>query len=72
MIRVHEFSATSCLRGWGGTGKPELMPKARSASADGFPFPGVPQVIFANWREAQHRTGLSAGVRTVCELAPSG
>jgi integron integrase len=38
----------------------------------GMPFPRTPQIIFANWREALHGSGLSAGVQTVYNLAVKG
>jgi integron integrase len=44
---------------------------ARPVSS-GLPFPRTPQIIFANWREALHRSGLSAGVQTVYSMAVQG
>jgi hypothetical protein len=32
----------------------------------------VPEVIFANWAEALHRSGLSSGIQSVYALALSG
>jgi len=46
-------------------------PTAHPAST-GLPFPKVPDVIFANWREAPHRPGLGSGVQTVYSIAISG
>jgi hypothetical protein len=40
--------------------------------ASGLPFPTAPEVIFANWREALHRSGLSPGMQGVYTLAVSG
>jgi hypothetical protein len=53
-------SATSCLHSWRRTGKPEATPKPHSAPANRLPFPGVPQVILTNWREALHRSGVAS------------
>ena len=36
------------------------------------PFPRTPQIIFANWREALHQSGLSSGIQTVYSLAVQG
>jgi hypothetical protein len=36
------------------------------------PFPRTPQIIFANWREALHQTGLSPGIQTVYRMAVQG
>jgi integron integrase len=36
------------------------------------PFANVPEVIFANWREALHRSGLSPGMQSVYAVALSG
>src|SRR5947209_7766347 len=41
-------------------------------ASSGMPFPRTPQIIFANWREALHGSGLSAGVQTVYSLAVKG
>jgi integron integrase len=38
----------------------------------GMPFPRVPEVIFTNWREALHRSGLSLGLQNVYTVAVSG
>jgi hypothetical protein len=40
--------------------------------ASGLPFPTVPEVIFTNWREALHRSGLTPGMQSVYALALSG
>jgi len=40
--------------------------------ASGLPFPTVPEVIFANWREVLHASGLSPGMKTVYALALGG
>jgi hypothetical protein len=40
--------------------------------ASGLPFPTVPEVIFANWREALHVSGLTPGMQSVYALALSG
>ena len=46
------------------------QPRSRpSAPSSGDPFPAVPEVIFANWREALRRAGLSPGIQAVCSLA---
>ena len=37
----------------------------------GLPFPTVPEVIFANWREALHRSGLTPGMQTVYTMVES-
>ena len=38
----------------------------------GLPFPTGPEVIFANWREALHGSGLNPGMQSVYALALSG
>jgi integron integrase len=40
--------------------------------ASGLPFPTAPEVIFTNWREVLHRSGLSPGMQAVYTLAVSG
>ena len=40
--------------------------------ASGLPFPTAPEVIFTNWREALHRSGLTPGMQSVYSLALSG
>ena len=40
--------------------------------ASGLPFPTAPEVIFTNWREALHRSGLSPGLQALYTLAVSG
>ena len=40
--------------------------------ASGLPFPTDPEIIFANWREALHGSGLAQGVQVVYTLAVSG
>jgi integron integrase len=42
------------------------------APASGLPFPTVPEVIFANWREVLHRSGLTPGMQAVYTMALSG
>ena len=42
------------------------------AASSGTPFPRTPQIIFANWREALHQSGLSAGIQTVYCVAVQG
>jgi len=42
------------------------------ASPPGLPFPRVPEIIFANWREALHQGRLSPGIQTVYEMAITG
>src|SRR5215470_3140231 len=42
------------------------------ATSSGTPFPRTPQIIFANWREALHQSGLSSGIQTVYRLAVQG
>lgn len=46
--------------------QPDVTPSS------GLPFPNVPEVIFANWREDLHRSGLSPGLKSVYALALSG
>ena len=48
------------------------MSEPNSVPVSGLPFPKAPEVIFANWREALHRSRLSAGLQTVYALAVSG
>ena len=31
--------------------------------ASGLPFPTDPEVIFTNWREVLHRSGLTPGIK---------
>ena len=33
--------------------------------ASGLPFPTTPEVIFTNWREALHASGLTPGMQSV-------
>ena len=40
--------------------------------ASGLPFPTTPEVIFANWREALHRSGLTPAMQAVYTMAVSG
>ncbi|HOX55884.1 MAG TPA: hypothetical protein P5205_03605 [Candidatus Paceibacterota bacterium] len=40
--------------------------------ASGLPFPSTPEIIFTNWREALHRSGLTPGMQAVYTLAVSG
>lgn len=48
------------------------MTEPNSSSSDAVPFPAVPEIIFTNWREALHRSGLSPGINSVYELAIGG
>src|SRR6059058_2764751 len=41
-------------------------------ASSGTPFPRTPQIIFANWREALHQSGLSSGIQTVYSMAVQG
>ena len=41
-------------------------------SASDLPFPTAPEVIFTNWREALHGSGLTPGMQSVYALALSG
>src|SRR6478752_1791727 len=41
-------------------------------ASSAMPFPRTPQIIFANWREALHRSGLSAGIQTIYSMAVEG
>ncbi len=41
-------------------------------TSPGTPFPTVPEVIFTNWREALHRSGLSSGLQRAYALALNG
>ena len=43
-----------------------------SPASTGTPFPRTPQIIFPNWREALHQSGLSPGLQTVYALAVQG
>ena len=36
--------------------------------ASGLPFPNTPEVIFTNWREALHASGLTPGTQSVYAL----
>jgi hypothetical protein len=36
----------------------------------GLPFPKTPEIIFTNWPEALHQSGLSAAVQTDTGAAP--
>ena len=40
--------------------------------ASGLPFPTTPEVIFANWREALHGSGLTSAMQSVYALALGG
>jgi integron integrase len=40
--------------------------------ASGLPFPTVPEVIFTNWQEVLHRSGLTPGMQAVYAMAVSG
>ena len=40
--------------------------------ASGLPLPTAPELIFANWREVLHRSGLTPGMQAVYTLAVSG
>ena len=42
------------------------------ASPPPTPFPGQPEVIFANWRETLHRSGLTPGMQSVYTVALGG
>ena len=42
------------------------------STGSGVPFPTTPEVIFANWREALHRSGLTSGMQSVYALALGG
>jgi len=42
------------------------------APAAAAPFPRAPQIIFANWSEALHQSGLSSGIRTLYAMAIQG
>ncbi len=42
------------------------------AASSGMPFPTTPQIIFANWREVLHQSGLSSGLQTVYSMAVQG
>src|SRR6266567_7451530 len=43
-----------------------------TAAGSGTPFPRTPEIIFANWREALHHSGLSSGIQTVYSMAVQG
>jgi integron integrase len=47
------------------------MTESPTASS-GLPFPRSPDIIFANWREALHRSRLSPGIQTVYSMAVNG
>src|SRR3974390_2306128 len=40
--------------------------------ASGLPFPTDPEIIFTNWRESLHRSGLTPGMQAVYAMAISG
>jgi len=40
--------------------------------ASALPFPTAPEVVFTNWCEALHRSGLTPGMQAVYTLAVSG
>src|SRR5204863_7436332 len=40
--------------------------------SSGMPFARTPQIIFTNWREALHQSGLSSGIQTVYSMAVQG
>src|SRR6266478_5550267 len=42
------------------------------APSSGTPFPTTPQIIFANWREGLHHSGLSVGIQSVYCMAVQG
>ena len=48
------------------------QPPSTSSPASGVPFPTVPEVIFANWREALHLSGLSPGIMNAYAVALTG
>jgi hypothetical protein len=70
--RGQEDALTLSLRGSRETAKDKVMQTAQSSPASGLPFPRVPDVIFANWREALHGSGLSSGIQAVYSLAVAG
>ncbi len=49
-----------------------MNPAPTPAAPSPAPFPRVPEIIFTNWPEALHRSGLSAGLQTVYTMAVSG
>jgi hypothetical protein len=49
-----------------------MQPPPPPSASSGTPFPAVPEVIFTNWREALHQSGLSPGMQSVFALALSG
>ena len=48
------------------------MPEAQSDSSSLVPFPTAPDIIFANWREALHHSGLSPAMKSLYSLALTG
>src|SRR2546421_12109228 len=42
------------------------------AASSGTPFPRTPQIIFGNWREALHHSGLSSAIQTAYCMAVQG
>jgi hypothetical protein len=48
------------------------MAASNSNPVTGLPFPKTPEVIFTNWLEALHRSGLSLAVQTVYAMAING
>lgn len=40
--------------------------------ASGLPFPTAPEVIFTNWVEVLHRSGLTPSMQAVYTMAASG
>ncbi len=49
-----------------------MPPPSEPPASSGEPFPRTPQIIFANWREALHRTGLSPAMKNLYALALGG
>jgi integron integrase len=45
---------------------------ATQIPGSGLPFPTTPEVIFTNWREALHASGLTPGMQAVYTLAVGG
>jgi integron integrase len=40
--------------------------------SSGVPFPRTPEIIFNNWREVLHQSGLSSGIQSVYAMAVQG
>ena len=64
--------STLSLHSSHGSGKDKDVPEPNAEPNSGLPFPRVPSIVFANWLEALHQSGLSAGIQTVYAMAVRG